>query len=68
MKRTEEVPKIACPHCGGYYSRVLQSDAPDGETIQRTRLCLACQGRYVTAERTIASADTAQPASHPRVS
>lgn len=63
MKRTEEIAKLACPHCGGFYSRVLESDAsPDGSSIQRTRLCLnsACHGRYVTAERICDHASKAQ--------
>jgi len=50
MKRTEEIPKLACPHCGGFFSRVIDTEPQADGTVQRVRRCLACQGRYVTQE------------------
>lgn len=51
-----ETPKLRCPHCGAYRSRVVDSRVrgTDEPSIRRTRVCLACSRRYGTAERVLA--------------
>ncbi len=46
-------PKLRCPSCGRYTSRVLpRSDIQqDDETYRRVRECIHCRTRYVTTER-----------------
>jgi transcriptional regulator NrdR family protein len=46
-------PKLRCPRCGRYTSRVMpRSDLQrDDEAYRRVRQCLHCLTRYVTAER-----------------
>ena len=47
-------PKLACPHCGHLYSKVINSRglSRDG-AVRRRRVCSQCASRYSTAERVI---------------
>jgi transcriptional regulator NrdR family protein len=49
MKRTEDCPKLQC-RCGSLVSRVIRGTTNDYATYARTRECLGCGVRYVTAE------------------
>jgi hypothetical protein len=49
--------KIACPRCGQYASKVVDSRPSADGGIFRRRECLACQQRYNTEE-------TLQPHAH----
>lgn len=52
-------PKIACPHCGQYLSKVIRSQAPvDTEGFSRRRECEACGWRFNTLETIV---DTPSP-------
>ena len=42
-------PKIPCPHCGGYYSAVIDV-RPAAAGVFRRRECAACHRRYNTEE------------------
>lgn len=47
------IPKIACPHCGEYDSRVTDTRAAsvdDEGLVIRRRKCLACGRRFKTYE------------------
>lgn len=58
-RRKAQTPKFACPGCGCYYSRVIDSREVAGEAVddayRRRRICLGCGGRYSTTERLVAS-------------
>ena len=43
-------PKLACPYCGGYASRVTDVRPLATEGVWRRRQCLTCQRRYSTRE------------------
>ena len=44
-------PKIPCPFCGHYLSRVVEGDPSTVGTFVRYRRCLNCSRRYPTEER-----------------
>jgi transcriptional regulator NrdR family protein len=44
-------PKLQCPYCGEYLSKVIDSRAAlDGKSVCRRRRCEACRKTYGTAE------------------
>lgn len=44
-------PKFACPKCGEYASKVVNSRTqPRTEVYKRRRECATCGGRYTTYE------------------
>lgn len=52
MKETQ--PKLACPHCGGFCSHVVNSrPAHAYETFRRWRVCDTCGKRFLTEERIV---------------
>lgn len=42
-------PKVACPFCGDYRSKV-KNTRPSADGVYRRRECLACHRRYSTEE------------------
>jgi len=45
-------PKLECPHCGEWESRVTDArPSTDGIAFCRRRECLACGHRYTTDEK-----------------
>jgi transcriptional regulator NrdR family protein len=50
--RPREVPKLKCPACGEYESRVIRAEpTASGESYERERRCEWCRFIYVTEER-----------------
>lgn len=48
------VPKLCCPSCAGFLSRVLESrPTPQGDAYRRSRKCLDCGTCYTTSERIV---------------
>ena len=58
----QSTPKFACPACGHYQSKVIntRSEAKQ-DGVRRRRACLACGHRFTTEERTIQTAEKSSP-------
>lgn len=51
-----DTPKLRCPFCRGYLSKVVDSRAIGGSrdpVIRRRRVCLECAARFSTHERVL---------------
>ena len=50
-----QTPKLRCPACGHYLSKVVNSRAFGAEqpVIRRRRVCIECAARYTTVERIV---------------
>jgi transcriptional regulator NrdR family protein len=50
--RSQDVPKLKCPACGEFESRIIRAQPDDvGECYERERRCRWCACIYTTEER-----------------
>lgn len=50
MNRPSVVPRVPCPHCGSWHSRVKDSRS-DARGYRRKRRCDDCERTFYTIER-----------------
>ena len=60
-ERPGDAPKIPCPKCGSFRSRVKDGRSADDGAYRRRRQCRDCGTRFMTLERYERSIENRQP-------